>query len=180
MIKRTFKIIANLFSLLLVIVLLLSLYSFIQSTRNSDSLPSIFGFNMLTILTGSMEPGFTQGDFIIIRPYSTDEPMIDDVVTYRKESGTFVTHRIVDVVNRNGTSLFQTKGDANNVVDEALVHPDQIVGSVMVKIPKLGFLLKFVKSPLGLITITSILFLSLIVSIIKKMVTAKKQEQVIR
>ncbi|MGG0716587.1 signal peptidase I [Robertmurraya massiliosenegalensis] len=180
MIRRTFKIIANLFSLLLVIVLLLSLYSFIQSTRDSDSLPSILGFNLLTILTGSMEPGFAQGDVIIIRPYSSDEPMLDDVVTYRKESGTFVTHRIVDVVDSNGTSLFQTKGDANNVVDGDLVSPNQIVGSVMFKIPKLGLLLNFLNTPLGLITLTSILFLSVIVSIIKKMVTAKKQEQVTR
>ncbi|GIN60623.1 hypothetical protein J27TS8_06160 [Robertmurraya siralis] len=176
-IKRIFKATGNLVLLGFVVIMLISLYNVIQVSRNSDGLPSILGFHLLTVLTGSMDPKLSEGDLIIIHPYSTETPKVNDVVTYRNHNGTFVTHRIVGIVDNNGTSLFQTKGDANNLVDQDLVSLEQIAGAVAFKIPKLGLLLSSLKGPLGLILLTLTISFVLSAKIIKKILAVRKEEQ---
>lgn len=176
-IKRIFKVTGNLVLLGFVVILLISLSNVIHASRSSDGLPSILGYHLLTVLTGSMEPKLSEGDLIIIHPYSTEMPKINDVVTYRNHNGTFVTHRIVDIVDNNGTSLFQTKGDANNSFDQDLVSLDQIAGTVAFKIPKLGLLLSSLKGPLGLILLTLIVSFSISARIIRKILAVRKKEQ---
>jgi hypothetical protein len=57
-----------------------------------------------------------------------------------------VTHRIAGISGEN----FVTKGDANNVIDPDEVTKDQIIGRPILIMPKLGFFLGYVKTPLGL------------------------------
>ena len=73
--------------------------------------------------TGSMENGIHAGDYILI--YTKKDYKIGEIVTYKKD-GYHVTHRII---KKNGKK-FITKGDANNIEDEA-IGLKSIVGKVI-------------------------------------------------
>ena len=46
---------------------------------------------------------------------------------------------------------YSTKGDANRTGDEDIITDNQIIGKVVLVIPKLGYLVSFVKSQSGLV-----------------------------
>lgn len=106
--------------------------------------PSLLGYSRLVVASGSMEPTFSTGDVIFI--HRQDSYELNDVVTFRDSSGNLVTHRLV------GTSggEFITRGDANNIEDDELLNPAQILGRYTLRIPGLGGLVEFLRSPLGL------------------------------
>ena len=106
----------------------------------------------MTVLSGSMEPAFSPGDSLIIRRQADYEP--GEIVTYA-DQGTFVTHRVVE---KDG-AVYQTKGDANNAVDNRQVSREGIYGSVCLVIPHLGNLVLFLKSSLGMLVMIVALML---------------------
>ena len=57
-----------------------------------------------------------------------------------------VIHRVIDIVNVNGSTMYLIKGDNNNAPDPYYVSPNQIqskvvtIGDNLVVIPKIGYL----------------------------------------
>jgi len=107
--------------------------------------PRLIGAQPLTVLSGSMEPAFSPGDLVIVRPFNVHNVAIGDIITFQPESGnpTLITHRVIEVT-RDASDLTQvsrivTQGDANNVADNPLI-PDQVMGRVLYHLPYLGFL----------------------------------------
>ena len=70
-----------------------------------------------------------------------------DVITFVGLDNRVVTHRIISFKKNN----YLTKGDANRSEDEAAVKRENILGKVILIVPKIGFLVGFAKSPLGLV-----------------------------
>ncbi|NRG44780.1 signal peptidase I [Bacillus sp. CRN 9] len=154
--------VGNLLFVILLVLGLLSLYAIIQGGKDSGTPPSIFGFSMMSVLTGSMEPDIKPGDLVVVKAADIESIQENEIITY-KNGGTFVTHRVIDKVNLNGQTVLQTQGDANNIKDEGLVIDNQIIGSVQFTVPKGGAIAQFLISPLGLL-IAFILVLWLIFS----------------
>lgn len=106
------------------------------------AVPAATGSIPMTVLTGSMSPTYPPGTLIIVKPIDEGDVRIGDVLTYQIESGkpAVVTHRVVSVTTMsNGGHSFETKGDANNAVDQKQVIPEQIRGKVWYALPFLGF-----------------------------------------
>lgn len=103
------------------------------------------GYRPFLVQSGSMEPSIMTGDVVVIKNMSSY--VINDVITFNTNSSRIVTHRIVHVENRK----YSTKGDANRTGDEDIITDNQIIGKVVLVIPKLGYLVSFVKSRSGLI-----------------------------
>lgn len=104
-------------------------------------IPRIGGATPYTVLTGSMRPHYPPGTLVVAKPVQATKLRIGDVVTYQLHSGepTVVTHRIVAIrQGAQGDLQFQTKGDANNVADEAWVMPVQVRGRLWYAVPWLG------------------------------------------
>lgn len=100
------------------------------------------------VQSGSMEPEIRTGSIVILRPVDTYE--INDIVTFQTgDSDVPTTHRIVDSQLSRGELRFETKGDANGDADRQLIDPEDIIGKVFFSVPFLGYLLDFVKKPLG-------------------------------
>jgi signal peptidase len=97
------------------------------------------------VLTGSMEPTLPVGSLVIISPVDPPSLQIGDIICYRFSDSVLITHRIVNITSEG----FQTKGDANEEPDRKIVTKNQIVGSVVVSIPILGYLGTFMKTPVG-------------------------------
>lgn len=112
-------------------------------------LPIPGNYKVLTVLSGSMEPAIHTGAVVVVKP--ANEYNIGDVITFGEtgKDKTPVTHRIKNIYVKDGKPVFITKGDANNTADSREVGKEEIQGKVMFNVPFLGYILEFVKTPLG-------------------------------
>jgi len=100
-----------------------------------------------------MEPAIMTGDVVIVQKQSSYT--LNDVVTFNDSTtGRVVTHRIIEV--KGDGAEFETKGDANRTGDDAVVVFGQIIGKVILVIPKIGYLVAFTKTTPGLIVLVLI------------------------
>lgn len=91
-----------------------------------ERVPSVFGYSVLFVSSGSMSPSIDKGDIIIIKP--ADEYVCGDIITFFPHGSSYsTTHRIVDITDGGE---FVTQGDANNVADRESVQKEQVVGKV--------------------------------------------------
>ena len=120
--------IANIITtIILIAAVIFTAYVMICAARNKAV--DVFGKSVLKVVTGSMEPSISVGDYIVVEKVNTDTLKKDDIISFYSEDpdiyGMLVTHRIVSV-EADGT--FITKGDANKTEDSVAVKPDKIVG----------------------------------------------------
>lgn len=112
----------------------------------------LLGFEVYTVLSGSMEPTYHVGSLIYVKSVDYTELESGDVITFMMNETTVVTHRIVEVVpdEEDETVLrFRTQGDANDTVDGSLVHYKNVIGTPMFTIPWLGYVANFIQNPPG-------------------------------
>ncbi|MGA8845348.1 MAG: signal peptidase I [Nocardioides sp.] len=104
--------------------------------------PRLGGATPYEILTGSMQPGLPPGTLVVMKPIEGPGDIgVGSVVTYQLRSGesTVVTHRVQEVRQTlSGDVTYITQGDANDVVDELPVRPEQIRGTLWYAVPQLG------------------------------------------
>ena len=114
-------------------------------------------YNAYVVLTGSMVPEIMPNDVVITKKRSPEELEKNDIITFissdSRLSNIIVTHRIMNKYYDSTTDkyTFQTKGDANNTVDFALAEDYNVIGEVIFKIPKLGYVQEILASKGGLI-----------------------------
>ena len=79
---------------------------------------------------------------------------IGDIITFSSIDpsypGLTVTHRIVGKEKTSsGKYLFRTKGDNNSVMDPSIVEEGRVYGKVILKIPQLGKVRRFLTTSYG-------------------------------
>ena len=107
------------------------------------------------VVSDSMEPAFYRGDIVLvekasflgINEFNPNDVQVGDVVVYdAKWFDQPVIHRIINITEINGTTMYLIKGDNNNAPDPYYVTSDQIkervvtFGDNLVVIPKVGYL----------------------------------------
>lgn len=146
--KSLLKMISNLITTVLFIVLLLTLFVVI-STKASGGEATLFGYQLKTVLSGSMEPDIQTGSVISVK--AVDDPTAfktNDIITFQAEDDMLVTHRIVEV-NDSGNQ-YVTKGDANDAADREPVKAENVIGTYTgFTIPYLGYVMNFANSNEG-------------------------------
>ena len=140
----------------------------------------VVGISPYVVLSGSMEPKYPVGSMIYVSSIDPSDLQVGDPVTYKMEDGTVVTHRIVERIQDpdwEGRFLFLTTGDANNIVDGALLSPERIIGKPVFAIPLLGFLAYFVQNPPGTyVVISASLFLLILPTFLNALIEHRKKE----
>lgn len=128
------------------------------------------GWKALSVLTGSMRPAIPQGSLVIIHTVLPAELHPGDVVTYRSLGNVHqtITHRIVTVRVKAGTTYLVTKGDANSGPDPEIVA-GRVVGRVTYHVPVLGSLLQLANHPLGVFLLVGLPGLFIIIDEIRLM-----------
>ena len=112
----------------------------------------LLGFQVFTVLSGSMEPVYSPGDLIYVKEIAPEEIAPGTILTFMVSENTVATHRVVGLVpseTEPDLVRYRTKGDANDVEDGTLVHPKNVIGSPVMCIPKLGYLASYISSPPG-------------------------------
>ena len=161
------KWINNIISAVIVAMLLLVIFFVFSSKINSDK-PKIFGYELMIVLSGSMEPNIKTGSIIAVKPISTpDKCEVGDVVTYQSldDPNTLITHRIISIENSGNSIQYITKGDNNNSEDPKPIPSSKVVGTYAnFTVPGLGYMFNFIKSKNGLICVLIIPGALLIIS----------------
>ena len=121
-------------------------------TTKSDKLFEIIGYRSYTVLSGSMEPEFYPGDIVITKHKNKTDIKINDIVTYRDNDGVIITHRIIEEIPEG----YITKGDNNNIEDYPTDKSD-IIGKFIFAIPKIGYVISYAMSPVGMVTIALVI-----------------------
>lgn len=154
--KRIFNLLVD---IVVVLILIVSLMVVVLSlTSNSAGVPNLFGIAPLSVQSDSMKDTFNTGDLILSEviddPYY--EYQVGDIVTFPMEIEgylTFNTHRIVNIVEDNNITYYETQGDnklTNPVPDEELLTSDDIIAKYTgKKVPGIGNFLSFIRTQLG-------------------------------
>ena len=109
----------------------------------------LLGFEVYTVLSGSMEPAYHVGSVIWVDKCGADEVEVGDPITFvLNEDLVVATHRVIEV-DAEGQH-FYTKGDANDAPDAAPVHFENLIGKPVFTVPHLGYLVSYVQQPPGL------------------------------
>lgn len=130
-------------TILLTTAALLLAFSLLQG-RLTGSEPSLAGYRLCIVRSGSMEPALKVGSVIALQPPAAERVQPGDVITYCTESGgSLITHRVNRLETANNRLLFHTKGDANSIPDPHPVPAERLVGKVIFTLPYLGYLLAY-------------------------------------
>ena len=144
------------------IILITILAGYKKCVKHENNI-SILGFRQYVVATGSMEPEYNIGDLIVIRETTKEEIKIGDVINYISETGIdTITHRVVDIIQKDGQTYYKTKGDNNNSVDLELVNYSQVKGILVFKISKLGTAITKLFTGTGIAILFAVIILSYI------------------
>lgn len=163
------------------IVLEVVVIIFLVVSRVQGTPPTLFGYQMYFIRTGSMSPYLEPGDVIISKRYDGGELKMGrddgDVVTYWGEvrgKTDLITHRVIDVYE----DTVITQGDDNNVKDSpitkdeieaVMVHKTVIIDKIYKVISEAWGFWLFVFAPIAALIVSEI------VSLVKEL---KKEKEV--
>ncbi len=119
-IKNILKYIASVF---LVLLVSLCIYTFVVTDIMKKDYVNVFGYTYFVVASGSMSGTIEVDDIIFVRLTKDVKP--NDIITFKSKDGDIITHRLIE---KDGSNYI-TKGDVNNVTDEA-VSREQIIGKV--------------------------------------------------
>ena len=123
--------------------------------------PRLMGANLLVVVSQSMEPTIPMGSIVVSHPQVGDEAIrVGDVITFSVADlggeEVFVTHRVVEAIRNGVDVMYRTQGDGVNEPDLVLVAPDQIVGRMWFNLPLVGYIVAFIRTPLGYLTLVGL------------------------
>lgn len=167
-VKFTLKIISNLIVIIAIILAMLLVGL------------KFFGFQIYTVVSGSMEPTYHVGSLIYVREVDTNTLKVKDPITFQLGDNTIATHRIVEIVPDEQDSTkysFRTKGDANEDIDANLVEPNKVLGKAYFTVPYLGYLATYIQSyPGNMVAICTAIALIILVIMIDLLTEETKDE----
>ena len=173
--------IVNIFStVLLVVLILIVILLFI--VRLSGNSPSIFGYHIFRISSGSMEPVLNVGDIILVKETPPEDIHKDDIITYKSEQGEMegqaITHRVVaEPEIKGGVYTFQTQGDLNGAALDPIITYDQVEGKYIRKLAFIDKLYSFFFTPYGLIIFIAVILILFGYEIISLMVSYRALDE---
>lgn len=106
-------------------------------------------YQMVAIGSGSMSPVYERGDAVIFSKIkSLDEVEVGSIISYYKNN-LLITHRVVEIIYKNGNYQFVTKGDNNENIDNEVVDGTNVQGIVVYKISYIGYPTIWISEKLG-------------------------------
>lgn len=126
--KKLFNIIGNIIITINILIISSFLITFFINGCNFHK-ASVFGYRIVTVLSGSMEPTLaTHG--MAVCDMTGDDYEVGDIIVFKQNVegvNILVIHRIIEITDDGS---YRTKGDNNPSADEWIVNKDQVSGKV--------------------------------------------------
>lgn len=152
--QLTLTILGAVLCLILIPILIINITLIVKSYVHEDKVPTFGGYCPLIVLTDSMLPEISSGDLIICQEIDPADVKVGDVISFfdpASKTGSVVTHRVIEIVEKDGVIKWRTRGDNNNTEDRELVSYDDLVGVYRSRIAGAGNVAMFLQSTPGLI-----------------------------
>ncbi|MDQ0150278.1 signal peptidase I [Eubacterium multiforme] len=173
--KKVLKIVGDIICYGIIIALIIFSVLFVKSTRLNE-MPSIAGYSMYVVKTGSMAPTIDPGSLIVVKKVNANTLKKGDIVTFKgAQTGNLFTHRIYKV-EKGKKVQFLTKGDANESIDPMTSSSKNIVGKLVFSVPHVGVAITFIQDNWPLVILLTLGTLILI-TLLKKFFTIDKNEK---
>ena len=142
------KLINNIVYVILFLIIASVLFVVIlQRASNNDI--ALGGIRIFNIVSESMVPKYNIGDVLVVKSIEPQNIKVGDDIAYIGQESTFnqkiVTHQVIKIDYENGEYIFHTKGIAN-ILEDPLVHQNQVFGKVVYKIWILSLISKILSN----------------------------------
>ncbi len=143
---------------ILVPILIVNCTLLIKGWTNKDEVPTVGSFAPMIVLSPSMEGDakdcFHEGDLIFIKTAQPEDISVGQVITFYDPDGTgtsVLSHRVVEIFEKDGKTYYRTKGDNNNANDPTPAPAENLIGTYTgVRIPFAGYVAIQMQKPWGL------------------------------
>ena len=128
--------------------------------------PRLLGYEVNVVLSNSMEPVYSTGELLLVKPAKADE--INDIISFKGSgvSGNVITHRVIKIDQEK--QVFITKGDANSSQDSNPVAFSRLNGIVKINIPYIGYIYGMIQSMIVKIILAGLVLIYIIVNLVTK------------
>lgn len=152
---------------ILVPILVVNVTMIIKSYTNPDEYPSFAGYNLMIVLSPSMEDTIMTGDLIVvknadaqdIKGESSEGAQDGDIISFfdpDSSKQSVLTHRCKKVEDTDGAISFITKGDNNNASDPTPCPAENLIGTYITRIPGAGNVAMWLQTTPGLIVCVAV------------------------
>jgi len=132
---------------------------------------------LVVVTSESMETTLYRGDLLILQARAAEDIHLLDIVVYQDSvwhvDGPIV-HRVVEIEIINGTYYYYTKGDNNDMRDPGERTYDEIIGVVVGRIPAIGNVSLFLRTPEGF---AIIIILFIVILVVPEFVCSKEDKE---
>ena len=144
------------------------------------ALPLAFGARSMVVRSGSMTPAIRTGDVVVVRPIAPTAAEVGDIVTFDEpgEGEHLLVHRVRAIARDGEQVSVVTQGDANSTREHWNVAADGTIGTVVYRVPALGFAVGWIGSPAGRIGLIVLPALALAVSLLAGIWRTRPEEGV--
>ncbi len=175
--KRWLMNILNVISVLLIAASVFVLCTVVMTRRGEA--PSIFGYSMFRVMTGSMEPEIRADSLIVVKQEEPSSIRQGDIISYYSSDpqlgGAVNTHRVVSVECNADHYSYVTRGDANALPDQYPVAEESLLGKVIYVSYPLGVAVNIISQPVAFfLLILFPLMALLIVNLCRTISSARK------
>ena len=149
----------------------------IVATYLPITIPRAFGYEIYTVISGSMEPAVPTGSLVYIKYVEPKEIVEGDVIAFYGSGadGSIITHRVVS--NSAAMGNFITKGDANSDNDMNPIPYANYIGKVQLSVPKLGGIFQTITGTNGKIAAVSMIGLAIVLEILAAVLQGKREKE---
>lgn len=160
--ELTIKNVINIIIYIIILPLLVyNILVIVQAVINPNKTPSFLGIKSYVIISGSMQPNLDIGDVVVVKDYNEEKPQKGDIISFR-QGHSVVTHRINEIIEKDGVATYKTKGDNNNIEDSETIKYENIEGKVIKVIPKIGKIILTLKNKTIIIAIMVVYYIYLL------------------
>ena len=180
--KKILRILSKIIKIGFLFIIILYL-SFILVQKLSDN-KGIGGYRVFTILTGSMKGVYNINDVVLVKEVDKSTLKVGDDIAYlgTKESykGKIVTHRIIDIENKNNNRIIHTKG-VSNILEDPVITNNKIYGKVERRLVLISLINKAIKNKYGFFFLIFVpLVLVIFLEIADTIVDRKLEKQLLK
>jgi signal peptidase I len=166
----------------LIFLMAATVFVFGIKAKNNDKPLTLFGYSFSIVVSASMEPEISVGDFLAVKSYDFYAVQVGDNIVYTNQDtsssiyGQNVVHQVVEVSEDENGRYLVTKGVNNTSADRLVVREDNFVGIEAFHSTALGkIVLFFTRIENWIFIIVLIILIPLMIKLIKKIVLYCKE-----
>lgn len=140
------------------------------------TVPRVFGYNIYTVISGSMEPAIPTGSLVYVKTVPAEEIKEKEIIAFygAMDGEAIITHRVV--ANSEIMGEFITKGDANKTNDMNPIPYANYIGKVELSVPVLGAVAQTFTSTAGKAAAASLVGVAVLLEVLATVLRRKENK----